>query len=702
MNSYSDGFTPFDSLQSPIHSLETHSTETSLPAVLSQSSTPRETLTKNPKGKAPFADNPSQGLIPLSATDVCLKRMNGWSKIVYKLIRYLEVVAEQERRLSESVSKCSKELSVTQLDKDMLGLFDPTESFQTLLKDMTESQSKISKEHTRGAELVETELLPILKELLAEIRKKIADADKDWGLLDKEMKYDLDTFVKLSANVRASLMRLQWKGNEEGSMGDVPKDVPRDPWLADMTLRKHIVQCNKKQEYYRSKLGQQQDTFAAFEKVIVQNIRVGLASFYEWQTSNYTRRLDQSRDMAKLLDTMEADKDWAIFRASNCDRFIDQDNVPLVDPANIIYDGCDDLAIRVVRQGSLLRKEGVFKRSYRPVNAVLSTSGYLHTLPPLSSTPIGATHSDTSSAGGPFSPTGNKPDFSADSILEMPELTLDLAEYTLLPLNLSDKDPEDIVFVGKNSGMFGRDIKHKFKGKTMVESADWWTAINEHMKQMGTRTSVGTPTTQHSKPAFAGTAPLPKEGADGSTGLSQRAAASVATANAPSTSLQARLGAVVSHSKSDTIHATSGTRPVSMPAPPLPGRPKSTIVPTLRPKSGSLIDESFDDLPSRRDSLSPPISFTTTSNDQIPTPAHVADFASFPPPDTSDKTEVGNVSALSLSEQMEMKLSHATSGGHSHDDPVELDTPSPKAKLASLSTGTSNPWDTFQDESGGW
>ncbi|OAJ43858.1 hypothetical protein BDEG_27171 [Batrachochytrium dendrobatidis JEL423] len=587
--------------------------------------------------------------------------MNGWSKIVYKLIRYLEVVAEQERRLSESVSKCSKELSVTQLDKDMLGLFDPTESFQTLLKDMTESQSKISKEHTRGAELVETELLPILKELLAEIRKKIADADKDWGLLDKEMKYDLDTFVKLSANVRASLMRLQWKGNEEGSMGDVPKDVPRDPWLADMTLRKHIVQCNKKQEYYRSKLGQQQDTFAAFEKVIVQNIRVGLASFYEWQTSNYTRRLDQSRDMAKLLDTMEADKDWAIFRASNCDRFIDQDNVPLVDPANIIYDGCDDLAIRVVRQGSLLRKEG-----------------------------------------GPFSPTGNKPDFSADSILEMPELTLDLAEYTLLPLNLSDKDPEDIVFVGKNSGMFGRDIKHKFKGKTMVESADWWTAINEHMKQMGTRTSVGTPTTQHSKPAFAGTAPLPKESADGSTGLSQRAAASVATANAPSTSLQARLGAVVSHSKSDTIHATSGTLPVSMPAPPLPGRPKSTIVPTLRPKSGSLIDESFDDLPSRRDSLSPPISFTTTSNDQIPTPAHVADFASFPPPDTNDKTEVGNVSALSLSEQMEMKLSHATSGGHSHDDPVELDTPSPKAKLASLSTGTSNPWDTFQDESGGW
>ncbi|OAJ45139.1 hypothetical protein BDEG_28300 [Batrachochytrium dendrobatidis JEL423] len=304
--------------------------------------------------------------------------------------------------------------------------------------------------------------------------------------------------------------------------------------------------------------------------------------------------------MAKLLDTMEADKDWAIFRASNCDRFIDQDNVPLVDPANIIYDGCDDLAIRVVRQGSLLRKEG-----------------------------------------GPFSPTGNKPDFSADSILEMPELTLDLAEYTLLPLNLGNKDPKDIVFVGKNSGMFGRDIKHKFKGKTMVESADWWTAINEHMKQMGTRTSVGTPTTQHSKPAFAGTAPLPKEGADGSTGLSQRAAASVATANAPSTSLQARLGAVVSHSKSDTIHATSGTRPVT-------------------------------------------------------------DFASFPPPDTNDKTEVGNVSALSLSEQMEMKLSHATSGGHSHDDPVELDTPSPKAKLASLSTGTSNPWDTFQDESGGW
>ncbi|EGF79144.1 hypothetical protein BATDEDRAFT_26405 [Batrachochytrium dendrobatidis JAM81] len=441
----------------------------------------------------------------------------------------------------------------------------------------------------------------------------------------------------------------------------------------------------------------------------------GIQTRFAWNVNNGTDCLLLHQDSSVQTHTIQFDDkamivDFCIQKQSKdyiktdiMDRFYKgNDNVPLVDPANIIYDGCDDLAIRVVRQGSLLRKEGVFKRSYRPVNAVLSTSGYLHTLPPLSSTPIGATHSDTSSAGGPFSPTGNKPDFSADSILEMPELTLDLAEYTLLPLNLGDKDPKDIVFVGKNSGMFGRDIKHKFKGKTMVESADWWTAINEHMKQMGTRTLVGTPTTQHSKPAFAGTAPLPKEGADGSTGLSQRAAASVATADAPSTSLQARLGAVVSHSKSDTIHATSGTRPVSMPAPPLPGRPKSTIVPTLRPKSGSLIDESFDDLPSRRDSLSPPISFTTTSNDQIPTPAHVADFASFPPPDTNDKTEVGNVSALSLSEQMEMKLSHATSGGHSHDDPVELDTPSPKAKLASLSTGTNNPWDTFQDESGGW
>jgi hypothetical protein len=44
------------------------------------------------KSKAPFADNPSDGLIPLSITPLCVSRMIGWATIVTHLIKYLNIV----------------------------------------------------------------------------------------------------------------------------------------------------------------------------------------------------------------------------------------------------------------------------------------------------------------------------------------------------------------------------------------------------------------------------------------------------------------------------------------------------------------------------------------------------------------------------------------------------------------------------------
>ncbi|KAH6591311.1 hypothetical protein BASA50_004498 [Batrachochytrium salamandrivorans] len=753
------------------------------------------TTTKRPKGNAPFADNPSQGLVPLSATEICLRRMNGWARIVYKLIRYLEIVAEQEQKLSESMAKCSHELSFTGNDRDGLNIFDRDESFQMILKDMADMQTKVSREHSRAVELVQTQLLPILKELLAEIRKKIADADKDWGVLDKEMKHDLDLFVKLSAYLRASLMRIQWKGDDEsgGSVGDMPKDVPKDPWLADRALKKHITHCNKKQDYYRTKLLQQQDTFAAFEKVIVQNIRVGLASFYEWKSSNSSRKLEQSRDMARHLDSMEADKDWAIFKRGNCDRFIDVDGagVPLVQISSIVYDGFDDPAIRIVRQGPMLRKEGVFKRSYRPVHIVLTASGYFHCLPPFGSTSaagtpaIGESSSPATTGGSLISPVGgSKPDFNTvDALLEAPELSLDLAECTMAPLNLSDKDPEDIVIVGKGSGMFGRESKHKFKGNSMVDSADWWTAINDHMKKVGKRSLAMSPPPSSTNASLhlngesvrssntersSTTLPPPSP-----SGVSSRSSTTVEAApglssgpsSGPSSgrSLHERLNAAVAGKHGG---ASAPSTSASILAPPLPqrvGLSRTAATP------GSLIDKSFDDLPHIKNALSPPLSPLSGSGDLAEsrtTATSMSSFASFPPPPPPSSGGVGGggrrdgdgnnsgidnqalperhttttasvdsnsmhnrseldgahgdlsvsnrpTSGLSLSAQMELRLNAAV-GINSHDGLANdglhsssLDAGGDSAHVddtsgANTRSTLSNPWDTFQDESGGW
>lgn len=90
------------------------------------------------KTKAPFADNPSQGLIPLSITPLCANRMNGWATIVSHLIKYLSIVVgiycfilEQEKRLSESLNKTSNDLSAA-LGSDTLLLFSKEESVRVI------------------------------------------------------------------------------------------------------------------------------------------------------------------------------------------------------------------------------------------------------------------------------------------------------------------------------------------------------------------------------------------------------------------------------------------------------------------------------------------------------------------------------------------------------------------------------------------
>eukprot|EP00842_Homolaphlyctis_polyrhiza_P004540 jgi/Hompol1/5087/HPOL_004149-RA len=383
--------------------------------------------------------------------------MGGWQRIVAKLVRFFEIVSEAERRAADACTRCSKELVLDRADSQ--DTFFPEESFQVLLADIVAAQSKIARDRLNTAERIDTQLLPILRELHAEVKKKSTDADKEWTLLDRDLRSDLETYVRLSNNVRHSLVRQQWKG-DASSLPDMTKDVPRDPYIADVFLRKHIAACVQRQDYYIKKLLEQQDSFAAFEKVIVQNVRISLSSFYEWMGSSNTRQLEQVREMSKQLDIMQADKDWAIFKSENMDRFIEAE-CKLASPTSLTYDGHDDDAVKPIKEGKLQRKEGVFKKTYRPLYAVLSTSGYLHLMAP-------------------------QPEGTVEVLPDgMPEYTLDLTDCSLVPLNIGDKDPDEIVLVEKSGGMFGRDSKHRLKGKNMADSSEWWNALNEHMCHLG-------------------------------------------------------------------------------------------------------------------------------------------------------------------------------------------------------------------------
>ena len=101
-----------------------------------------------------------------------------------------------------------------------------------LYKGLLDSQTKQAQDRLSMADMVDAQILPILKSLMVEVKKKALDVDKEWIQMDKDMTRDRDLYVKLVSNLRTALIRHQWKGDVSSS-SSVDKDIPRDPWLVD-------------------------------------------------------------------------------------------------------------------------------------------------------------------------------------------------------------------------------------------------------------------------------------------------------------------------------------------------------------------------------------------------------------------------------------------------------------------------------------
>lgn len=103
------------------------------------------------------------------------------------------------------------------------------------MEQMSEQQGKRAALRAGSAANIEEQLIPILKELLVEIKKRAAGDEQKWATLDRSLNQDLETFVKLSGHVRNSLMRQQWKGDTT-DFPDIPRDTPKDPWIANIGI----------------------------------------------------------------------------------------------------------------------------------------------------------------------------------------------------------------------------------------------------------------------------------------------------------------------------------------------------------------------------------------------------------------------------------------------------------------------------------
>lgn len=177
-----------------------------------------------------------------------------------------------------------------------------------------------------------------------------------------------------------------------------------------LALQKHIAYCFSNQQEYRRQIIAQEEDFGAFEAVIVQNIKVSLSTFYEWRASTFTSQLEQVKGIQTDLKQTDPERDWGTFKTLHDDRFL---VVPseFVQIRNVKYDGHDDIGLTVVKQGKLMRKEGVFKRAYKTIHCVLTHSSYLHCFP----------------------------DTGKDSIQGIPEMSVDLTECTLQGMMMNEK-----------------------------------------------------------------------------------------------------------------------------------------------------------------------------------------------------------------------------------------------------------------------
>ncbi|KAJ3171366.1 hypothetical protein HK101_011256 [Irineochytrium annulatum] len=423
--------------------------------VLNQSPQPRSSVSlmssteSIPERKS--LNDPTNGLVPPSATEAYMERLKGWTEIVKRLISYFEMVLDQEKKLAELCSKSAKDLSAP-LRVHGNEVFDPDESVQSVFKALFESQSRLSSEHNAAATHIENETIPNLKTLLSEARKKCLDRDGEWTALDKALAKDRELYSKLASNVKASIQyQLKIRAGVANPEAGMDKDVPRDPWIANLQMQRHISNLLANQSEIRSQLASQEQNIAVFEQVTVQHLRNTLSSYIMTTKKGAALKASPVAPLIAAIDAINPEADWTLFRRRRADVIMDRLR-PLLRRDEVIYDGMNDSGCEAVKEGTLMKRIPGMLRSkgFKNGHYVLTVSGFLH---------------------GFASPD------AVDAGTENPELSLWLPECIVGLRGQDPKEPNEFTIQEKSGGFLKGAEKHRLKAPSNDEADFWYELV---------------------------------------------------------------------------------------------------------------------------------------------------------------------------------------------------------------------------------
>ncbi|TPX67215.1 hypothetical protein SpCBS45565_g03947 [Spizellomyces sp. 'palustris'] len=622
--------------------------------------------------RAPYADNPTLGLVPLSATEIFLQRLTGWSQLVKRLINQFEMVVDHQKRLAEAYGRCAKEFAAPVKTKEGDDVFGGGETTQLLFRSIQQSHQKAAQENTEAAAMIETHVVPTLRALLADLRKKASDADREWVGLDKELLRDKDLYVKLTSQLNLSLSKHHGETAESGEKESV---VVKDPWAANINIKRHITTCIYKQEHYRQVLLGQQEHFATFEQSIVQTLRITLSTFFDWQSKDLAATQDTFKRLKATLHTLDPVKDWAEFTQRHADRIVEKD-VPVVKENEVVYEGRDDPLVSAHKEGLMYRRDtGMkfgFRKNWKETLVVVTAAGYLHALPPAQSA------QQQSQQDGEEAKTE-------------PELSLYLPDCMIGPLMMNEKEPEEFVVQEKTAGLFGGERRHKFKGANMDQSAMWWGYLSERVRTTRNRVDMhpASPSPQipssSARRASLDVKPAARQSASGGLAIDPLAGSAVATSAATASTAprpkRDPLGVGTAKQISKPVRLSVQPQPVQ------PIQPATAVAAetTLKNTSGDQIKTSSDDDDT-------PLGLSI----RIPSQQQKQDE---PAPSVQFQTESAKLK-LSLTEQMEKALSSAVKEDDDLSSPAHTFGADPWGNPTDLWGSSASLADSFAESAG--
>lgn len=405
-------------------------------------------------------------------------------QLVKRLITHFENLSANFRSIEEVNKRFCKDIAAPfRGPMKWEELFSNLESHQDLLGLYQSSSEKLATDAHETSEMIDKHVVVPLKVLCADLRRRAADPEKDWIALDRDLKTDRDAFIRLLNDLKYSILN---HGGVVISENEDTKQIERatlDPWVAKRALLRHINSCIEKQDSYRKALIKQQNDIAQYEKdEVLQTLKVTFSAFFDWRAKDMVGEQDIYTQLKTKLLTLNPQNDWEIFTENHSGSILRTDEYNVEQLQKIPFPGREDKTTTATKIGTMLKKVAGtgfhFKRSWKEVQIVVTTSGYMHII----------TNKDT-----------NVDDNVLSNNLDFPEASIYLPECTIAPLMMNEKEPEEFLIQEKSSGMFGGIIKHKFKGHDMDDSAAWWQYLRNISEQPGSRkgtsSSVSSPST---------------------------------------------------------------------------------------------------------------------------------------------------------------------------------------------------------------